>query len=68
MGQLEASMNLPFARTSLEIDDGLGTLDVTEAGAPVVQHVVGGLWKEATDVDISLTILVLQAAVEWLHW
>lgn len=59
--------DLPFAKASLQVDDRLGALNVTETHAPDVQHLIGSLWEQATDVDVSLARLVLQAAIERLH-
>ena len=65
---MRAKGHLPLAKVSLEVDDGLGTLDVAEALAPHMEHLVRGLGKQAANVNVGLAGLVLQATVEWLVW
>ena len=57
----------PLAEVCLQVDDGLGALDITKSLAPHVKHVVGSLWEEATDVDIGLSSLILEAAIKGLE-
>jgi hypothetical protein len=61
-------MHSPLAEVGLQVDDGLGALDVSKALAPHVEHLVGGLRKQAPNVHVGLASLVLQATVEWLVW
>lgn len=60
--------HLPLAQTSVEVDDGLGALDVTKAKTPCLQHLVGGLGEESADVDVGLAALVLEGSVKRLQW
>ena len=46
------------------INNRLGALDIAEATTPAMKHLISSFGKEAANVDISLTILVLEAAVE----
>jgi hypothetical protein len=58
----------PLAKIGLEVDDGLGALDVAKTPAPTMKHLICCLWEQATDVDIGLAGLVLKAAVKRLVW
>lgn len=58
--------HLPLAQIGLEVNDGLGALDISEALSPHVEHLIRGLGKQTANVDVGLTGLVLQATVEWL--
>jgi hypothetical protein len=55
---------LPLAKIGLEIDDGLRALDIAEAPAPTMKHLVCCFWEQTTDVNIGFSGLVLKAAVE----
>lgn len=57
----------PLAKTSVEVDDGLGALDVAKARSPDLKELVGGLWEQAANVDVGLTTLVLQRTIERLE-
>ena len=62
------SGNIPFAESSVQVNDGLGALDVTKAGTPSLEVLISRLRKQSTDVDVGLTTLVLQGAVKRLEW
>ena len=59
--------HVPFAKPSIEVDDRLGASDVTEAGSPVLEHLISSLWQETTDIHIGLATLVLQGAIQRLQ-
>jgi hypothetical protein len=56
----------PLAEIGFEIDDGLGALDVTEALAPSVQHIVGSFGQQTADVDVRFTGLVFETPIKGL--
>lgn len=60
--------DLPFAKASGVVDDGLRAFDVTKALAPTFKHLIRRLWKQASNVYIGLSSDVLQSSVEWLEW
>ena len=57
----------PFAQPSVEVDDGLRALNVTETPAPPLEHLVTRLRQQATNVDVGLASLVLQRTVKRLQ-
>jgi len=57
-----------LAEIRFVIDDGLGADNVAKSFTPALEHLISGLWKETTNVDIGLAILVLKASVKWLRW
>ena len=62
------SRDLPFAQTSLHVDDGLRALNIAEALTPDMQHLVSCLRQKTSNVDIRLARFVLKATIEWLRW
>ena len=59
---------IPFAKTSVQVDDRLRALDVTEAGTPGLKVLVGCLGEQATNVDVGLASLVLQSTIKRFEW
>jgi hypothetical protein len=64
--EVEEQADIPLAQLRLHIDDGLGALNVTEALTPVLEHLIRGLWEQASNVHVGLAGLVLEATVERL--
>jgi hypothetical protein len=59
--------DVPLAQTRVQIDDRLGALDVSEAAAPCLEHLVTGLRQQASNVDVGLATLILQSTIERLE-
>jgi hypothetical protein len=55
---------LPLAELCLVVNDRLGALNIAETLPPRKKHLICSLWKQASNVDVSLSRLVLEAAVK----
>jgi hypothetical protein len=53
--------NIPFAETSVQIDDCLATVYLAKPRSISVQHLVSSLWEEASNVDIGDSFSILKA-------
>ena len=52
-----------FAKVGLVIDDCLRAQYVPKTITPTLEHFIGCLWKQATNVDICLAVLILEATI-----
>lgn len=55
---------IPFAFSSVLLDDGFAGLDFTKPGSPSVKILVRSVWHEAPNVDVGDAFRVLQALSE----
>jgi hypothetical protein len=60
MQQWADGSHIPFAKTCVQVDDGLATLDISKSNGIGMKHFVGNIWEEASDVDIGNSFAVLR--------
>lgn len=59
--------HVPFAQTSVVVNDGLRADNLTETRSKLVKKVVSSLRKQTTKVNVGDAVRVLQAAIKRLH-